>query len=325
KTTGYQDLYSFFGAEQNIEYIEFYPTRLPLERFIPFHPHSFKPGTYTLNEWGTAFVEGSNPAFDHFVAPMIRATSVGDFASYPFPDLREEYRHHDLEKRVQAIHEKELAAVAFLEMTIFEVAWQIRGWEGLLLDFFDQEDIPTFLLDRITELRCFQVKRFAEAGVDVIRLGDDVGTQTKLMPSPALYQKWLKPRLARVISSARSIKPDILISYHSDGYVEPLISDFIEAGIDVLNPVQPECMDPARLKRIYGDRLAFWGTIGIQKTLPFGTPDDVRQEVKTRIETVGFNGGLVLSPTHLIEPEVPLENLIALVEAAKKYGGLVKE
>jgi uroporphyrinogen decarboxylase len=135
-----------------------------------------------------------------------------------------------------------------------------------------------------------------------------------------MWRKWFKPRLAKVWAAAKRINPDLLISYHTDGYVEPFIPELIEIGLDVLNPVQPECMDPAEIKSKFGNHLAFFGTIGTQTTLPFGTPDDVRREVKTRIETVGHNGGLVLAPSHLVEPDVPWENLMAFFEAAEQYG-----
>ena len=204
--------------------------------------------------------------------------------------------------------------------TIFETAWQIRGLTELLTDFLTREDWASCLLDRITELSVFRAKRFSEAGVDIIHVGDDIGMEDRMMMSPDTWRKWLKPRMARIIEAAREIKPDVLFHYHSDGYVEPVIPDLIQIGIDVLNPVQPECMDPAKLKREFGDRLAFWGTIGLQHTLPFGTPEEVEREVKERIETVGKGGGLYLSPTHVIAPEVPHENIFALVEAAKKYG-----
>ena len=177
------------------------------------------------------------------------------------------------------------------------------------------------MLDRLTEMRCFMARRYAGAGVDILGLGDDVGMEHKLMMSPEIWYKWLGSRLAKVIQAARDVKPDIIIHYHSDGYVEPIIPKLIEIGLNVLNPVQPECMDPAKLKRLYGDKLAFWGTMGIQHTMPFGTPDEVRQEVKERIETVGEGGGLVIAPTHVLAPEVPIENIAAFVDAAKEYGG----
>jgi len=123
-----------------------------------------------------------------------------------------------------------------------------------------------------------------------------------------------------VWAAARRVKPDILISYHSDGFIEPFIPELIEIGLDVLNPIQPECMDPADIKRKFGDRLAFFGTIGNQTTLPFGSPEDVRREIRQRIETVGKGGGLVLAPSHMIEPDVPWANIQAFFEAADECG-----
>ncbi len=111
-----------------------------------------------------------------------------------------------------------------------------------------------------------------------------------------------------------------LIFYHTDGNPTEVVEDLIEIGVEILNPVQPECVDPAEYKRRYGDRLAFWGTIGIQHTLPFGTRGGGPAEVRTRIETVGRGGGLLLGPSHVIEPEVPWENVLALVEAVREYG-----
>jgi uroporphyrinogen decarboxylase len=169
-------------------------------------------------------------------------------------------------------------------------------------------------------LSAYRARRFATAGVDVIHIGDDIGMQDRMLMSPAAWRQWLKPRLARVIAAAREVKPDVVFFYHSDGFIEPVIAELSEIGVDALNPVQPECMDPAAIKRQYGDRLAFWGTVGIQHTLPFGTPEQVAAEVKLRIDTVGKGGGLYLSPTHVIAPEVPYENLFAFVRAAQEYG-----
>ncbi len=123
-----------------------------------------------------------------------------------------------------------------------------------------------------------------------------------------------------IISVAKRINPEVIISYHSDGDIEKIIPELIEIGIEVLNPVQPECMNPAKLKNKYGDKLAFWGTIGTQTTMPFGTPQDVRGVVRERIETVGRGGGLLIAPSHVLEPGVSWENIFAFVEAVKDYG-----
>jgi uroporphyrinogen decarboxylase len=151
--------------------------------------------------------------------------------------------------------------------------------------------------------------------VDVLRLGDDVGMQRGLMMSQAAWRRWLKPRLAQVIAAARAIKPDTLVFYHSDGDCRPIVPELIEIGVDILNPVQPECMDPAVMKRLYGDRLSFWGTVGTQTTFPFGTPAEMKAVVVERIATVGRGGGLLLAPTHILEPDVPWENIVAFFAA----------
>ena len=294
-------------------------TKVDVNQYRKFHKVELHP-TASLNEWGTAFVPGSNPAFDHFIPPFVWAESVKDIEKYPLPDLLEDYRYDGLKEKIENIQKRGLATVGLMAMTIFEVAWQIRGFNELFNDFVFNPKMAECLLDGITELRCYQAKRFVELGVDILHIGDDVGMQDRLMMSPETYRKWLKERLAKVIASAKKVNPDIPVFYHSCGYVEPIIPDFIDIGITCLNPVQPECMDPEKLKKEYGTHLAFWGTIGTQTTMPFGTPEDVRREVKRRIEVVGAGGGLVIAPTHALEPEVPWENVMALIEAVEKYG-----
>jgi uroporphyrinogen-III decarboxylase len=132
--------------------------------------------------------------------------------------------------------------------------------------------------------------------------------------SPEAWRRFLKPRMAELISSLRRINPSIKIAYHSDGEISPIIPELIEIGVDVLNPVQPASMSPERLKKEFGDRLCFWGTIDEQHTLPFATADEVRNEVFERIKTVGHNGGLILGPTHHVQLDTPLENFRAMVE-----------
>jgi uroporphyrinogen-III decarboxylase len=130
-----------------------------------------------------------------------------------------------------------------------------------------------------------------------------------------MWRKFLKPRMANLIAELKAINSHVKVAYHSDGTIYPIIPDLIEIGLDVLNPIQPASMDPARLKQEYGDRLCFWGTIDEQHSLPFGSPDDVRAEVQARLETIGQNGGLILGPTHSVQLDTPMENFWAMVEA----------
>jgi uroporphyrinogen decarboxylase len=125
--------------------------------------------------------------------------------------------------------------------------------------------------------------------------------------------------MAEVIRAAKEVNPDILIAYHSDGNVTKAIPELIEVGVEILNPIQPECVNVNEVKRLYGDRLSFWGRLGTQTTLPFGTADDVRKNCRELIETVGRGGGFLLAPTHTIEPEVPWDNIRAFLDTVNEH------
>jgi len=121
-----------------------------------------------------------------------------------------------------------------------------------------------------------------------------------------------------VIRAAKEINPEVICYYHSDGNIHSVIPDLIETGVEILNPIQPECMDPIAIKEQYGEAVTLWGTIGTQRLMPFGTAREVADTVKSMIREVGYNGGLVIAPTHILEPEVPWENIVALVEAVRE-------
>jgi uroporphyrinogen-III decarboxylase len=121
--------------------------------------------------------------------------------------------------------------------------------------------------------------------------------------------------MATFISEIKALNPQLKVAYHSDGMISPIIPELIEIGVDILNPIQPACMDPAQIKRQFGDRLCFWGSIDEQHTLPFGTPTDVQREILERLNTMGKNGGLILAPTHHVQLDTPLENFWAMQRA----------
>jgi len=162
-------------------------------------------------------------------------------------------------------------------------------------------------------------KKLVQMGVDMIWLGDDVGAQDVMMLSPVTWRTFLKPRLAEIISSVKSINPNVKVAYHSDGNIEPIIPELIEIGLDVLNPIQPASMDPVKLKKDYGDELCFWGSIDEQYTLPFGSPEEVTTEVKKRLTTIGEKGGLIIGPTHHLQLDTPLENFWVMHKAILDY------
>lgn len=271
-------------------------------------------------EWGVMGRKGRMAHFQEMLHPMKNFTRADEILEYPWPDLTADYRWEGVKEQSHQLIQNGYAAIAFMQMTVFELAWYLRGMEDFMSDFYADPVFNEVLLDRITDIRIEMAKRYAYADVDILMLGDDVSTQEDMMMSPELYREVLKPRLAKIIKAAKDIKPDILIFYHGDGNLERIIPDLIDVGVDVLNPVQPECVDPFKLKEQYGKQLSFWGCIGTQTTMPFGTREEIFQTCRDLIQKVGEGGGLVLAPTHVIEPEVPYENIEAFLEAAKTYG-----
>lgn len=274
-----------------------------------------------ITEWGLGLRRGSIYHFSEFISPMKNFDSVEQVLAFPLPDVLDSYRWGGLKEQVEEHKAADLITISGPDayIDIFEPAWYLRGMENLMMDMLADEEMATACLDRILEVKCEMAKRYAELGVDVIIYGDDVGTERAMMISADLWREWLKPRLHKAIQAAKNVNPNVLCYYHSDGVINDIIPDLIEVGVDILNPIQPECMDPVEIKELYGHELSFWGTIGTQTTMPFGTPDDVRRVCSEMIEKVGKGGGLVLAPTHLLEPEVPWENIEAFVETVKSY------
>jgi uroporphyrinogen decarboxylase len=320
RRTGTRDPNAYF--ETDTRTVGIGPTRHKAD-FSRYHPNL--PERAYLDEWGIGHLPTESGAAEHrhltgFLYSMQCLETVRDAEEYPLPDIDAEYRYEHLPEQIECLHAQGLAVTASVECTVFEMAWYLRSMERLFVDFVENPAFAETLLDRITEKRETQARRLAELGVDIIRFGDDIASQRGMLMSVPTWRRWLKPRLARAIAAAKQGNSDVLIFYHSDGNPSAVIPDVIEIGVDILNPVQPECMDPALLKAQHGDRLSFWGAIGTQSTFPFGTPDDVRREVRHRIETVGRGGGLLLGPTHMVEPEVPWENIVAFVETVKEFG-----
>ena len=288
-------------------------------RFLPFHNPRNKLKVEELDEWGIG--HRATPTSMHMTqmfCPLRDEDDEDVFAEYPLPTYSEA-GNPGLKAQADALHARGLASIGNMQCTIWETAWYIRGMEPMMMDMMSEEEGADIILDRVTEMSISRAQLYAKAGVDVLYLGDDVGMQQSLMMSEELYCTYLKPRLKKVIDAAKAIKPDIIVVYHSCGYVLPLIKHLIEAGIDVLNPVQPECMDFKDVFDRYKGQVSFHGTIGTQSVMPFGTPEEVKREVKRNLDIAGQHGGLLVAPTHLIEPEVPWENILAYAEACKEY------
>jgi uroporphyrinogen decarboxylase len=255
--------------------------------------------------------------------PLARARSLEDLERFPFPALGGPGALPALERQVSTWRERGLAVGGnppHLGGELFEAAWRLRGLENFLVDLIRRPEWAHLLLDRLAELADRNARWLARAGIDVLSLDDDVGMPGTMMISPRLWRTFFKPRMAAIIEGARSVRPEVKVLYHSDGYFEPILDDLVEIGVDAINPLQPEHMDASRIRRRYGPRLALWGTVGRQTTFSFGTPDQIREEVRQRVAELG-RAGLVLCPAYDIdEPDIPRANVEAFLEAAETYG-----
>ena len=287
-------------------------------QYLGYYP-GLKEGS-VIDRWGVAHEPGSEAAkhMTYMRCPLKGIDSLAEIKAYPLPDFAGGDASHQ-KLQADAIHAKGLAVMGNMQCTIWETAWYIRGMEDLMMDMLSEDPIAEYILDAVTERAVLRACAFAKAGADMLYLGDDIGMQSTPLMSTELYCQWLKPRLAQVIAAARAVNPEILVLYHSCGYVLPFIPHLIEAGVDVLNPVQPESMDFREVYHEFGGKVSFHGTIGTQTVMPFGTPEQVRETVLDHLEIAKEKGGLFPAPTHLLEPEVPWENIIAYVEACRSY------
>lgn len=284
-----------------------------------FYDRELKPGV-TFDFWGVAHEPGGSEAchMTQMRHPMAGFDSLEQYEAYPYPDFVHGSDAH-MKAEVEKVHSQGLAALGWMQMSIWEPAWYLRSMEKLMVDMMVEDPKAAYHLDRITAQTEARARAFARAGCDALFLGDDIGMQSTTLMSPDLYRTWLKPRIKRVIDSARALSPDILVLYHSCGFVTPMIPDLIEVGVDVLNPVQPESMDFEEIHKQFGHQLSFHGTIGTQALMPFGSPDAIKQAIKKHLDIAGAKGGLFPCPTHIIEPEVPWENIQAYVDACREY------
>lgn len=202
-------------------------------------------------------------------------------------------------------------------------AMYLRGVDQILLDLALSPDIAEYLFRRVADFYLEYARRTLEAaggGIDVFMMGDDFGTQKGLFMSPDMWRRFLRPGFKAFIDLGQ--EHGCKVAHHSCGSIKPIIPDLIACGLDILNPIQPDVrdMDRRELKQRFGDRLSLHGSISIQRTLPFGTPDDVRREVQERMESLAPGGGFIFCTAHNIQADTPTENIVALFEAYRTFG-----
>jgi len=240
---------------------------------------------------------------------VLREPSLG---GYQFPDPLDRRFFEDIPTKIKRYPDR--FRVFQIGFSLYERAWTLRGMEALLIDFHDHPRFVHELLGAIADYNIAQVAGALEHDIDAVYFGDDWGQQRGLQMGPAIWRRFIYPQLERMYGAVRRAGKFVMI--HSCGDVDELFDDLIAAGLHCFNPFQPEVMDVCRLMAEYRGRLAFHGGISTQRTLPFGSVEDVRAETRRMIE-LGAEGGYILAPAHDVERDVPLENMLAMIEVVQ--------
>lgn len=287
-----------------------------------------KPGYFGFTDaWGVVWAAPAPPGeglYYDIVHSPLADFSLEDLDHYDWPDPKDSELFRGLREYAKHLYENtDYALVSGITGVVFELCWYMRGFEQFYIDMLTNRPFVEKLMDITLEYwLAFEEAFLDEVGeyLQVVCVGDDVAMQSGPLFSPRIYREIVKPRQKKLYDFIKK-HTGAKLWYHCCGSVREYIPDFIENGVDILNPIQVSAvgMDSAELKAEFGDRLCFWGGIDTQHVLPRGTPEEVRAEVKRRMEDFKPGGGYVFNTVHNIQADVPMENLAALWEAAKEY------
>ncbi len=274
-----------------------------------------------VDEWGIKW--GRGPYYYDMIDHPLRNATLAQLESFPWPDPSDPGRTRGLEKDAKTFHETtDFAIVAdAIYGGLFETAWWLRGFEKLMVDFYRDVEFVQFLLDRLLELfKSFYTELLRSVGdyVHVVQFGDDYAMQTGLMLSPALFRTFIKPRLKELYDHIhRTTKAEIF--HHSCGSIRALIPDLIEAGVDILNPIQPSAtnMEPESLKRDFGSSIRFHGGLDVQRLLPFESAEKVSREAERVARILGAGGGYIFATAHNMQAFTPPQNICAAFDSVR--------
>ena len=278
------------------------------------------------DEWGVIRRRAPGGySYDLLRCPLSGETGIADVVNYPRPDPSDPGRIRPIRQRIEYLRSgTDCALVLHLPSAFVHKSQYLRGFEDWFVDMAVDQRLAGVLFDAVLEVSMAQASQILDVAgglVDVVNVADDISGQDGPLISPEAYRRLIAPRHRAYFEFIRS-RTAAPILYHTCGSLYPLMDDILGLGIDALNPVQVSAkgMETDRLKREFGDRVAFWGAIDTQRVLPFGTPLDVRNEVEHRICDLGPGGGYILAPVHNIQPEVPPENICEMIRAAHDFG-----
>lgn len=339
----YRELVDYLGLDSDIEFLAWMgqivkPPEEVLERYGVDTRSADVPGEETANFgepisdcWGTRWeLPKGGDTYIARVSPLqnLCKPSLQDLENFNWPRPQDILPSPDLDlvaDKARTLRSKnEFALMLKLPTGIVHQAQFVRGFDKFLKDMVRNPVFVHGLLGKIMEIWIEAARLIVDAAgdlVDIVAWPDDIGTQNALMFSPHHYREYIKPRHKAMVSAVKE-NHQVKVFYHTDGDVHSVLEDFVEVGIDILNPVQTNAnnMDPKDLKRMVGDSITFWGGIDTHDVLPQGSVEEVKEEVKEKIEVLAPGGGYVLASVHNILPGVPPENILAMLEGAKEYG-----
>jgi uroporphyrinogen decarboxylase len=288
------------------------------------------PGDRYQDEWGVIRakpVDGYYYDLVHDGSPMREMDTVDSIERYPWPDPLDPGRYRGLREKARQLHEDtDYAVVLVLNCAFFLRCGELRGWENFFMDLAGNREFAEPLMDRYLDIRLAMAGRGLEeagkyADVVVVSTDDLAGTDRPLI-SPRIFNELIKPRMKRTFDFFKE-RTDAFRLFHCDGAIYDMMGDFVDVGVQALNPVQVSANgmdDTKKMKAEFGDKLTFWGAIDTHHVLPHGSPEDVRQEVKKRILDLGPGGGYVVCSVHNLQPEVPGANTAAMYDAVDEFG-----
>jgi uroporphyrinogen decarboxylase len=307
-----------------LDYFDVDTRLLALSPYDGGHQRDIDEDTFA-DEWGAVWGKRGDGPYLNVGGPFQKPeASVEDVEAYAWPDPDNPGLYRGFRERARALREScDHAIILNIRLGIVHESQFLRGYTEWLVDLYKRPDLAARLMELGGEY-CARVadNALAEAGefIDIVFFGDDMSTQQSTLFSPDIYREMIKPQQAKVIGRVKKAA-DVKIVFHSCGAVADLIDDLADIGVDAINPVQVSAkgMAPERLKRDFGNRMAFWGGVDTQRVMPQGSEDDVRHEVRHIIDSLGRGGGLVLTAVHNIQPDVPPENVLAMYDEAKRY------
>jgi len=268
------------------------------------------------NEWGVVRRIGSDGKYIEWITgPFVDKTM---FKKSNFPTISQIVDDPDLPIRIKQWKEKGVLVRAIYSQP-FKIAWMLRGMENLLMDYALDPQFVEDLYDKIFSIQSEMLFRCTKAGVDVIGFDGDIASKDNIIMGPERWRKIDKPRLSALISRCKKENPNVYAFIHSDGNIRDIIPDLIEIGFDIIDPIQPECMDPYEIKKVFGKKITLHRCGSLQKTLPFGTPEDCKKEAVNLIRGCGYDGGLVLGASNTIGWDVPIENIVTWYATVRDF------